>query len=226
MTTASSESPTPVCFVKHHANFEDLTGRKYGMLTVVSYQHTKIMWKIYHSFWECMCECGKMVIRDGAYLRRGSTTSCGCIRGQGVNVKKHGMHKSGEYKSWAGMKDRCYNPKNSGWQDYGGRGISVCERWMSFQNFFEDMGLKPSPNHTVDRRNNDLGYFPGNCKWATKTEQANNRRNSRFVWFNGKQITIAQVCKLTGVNHQTLRKRLNKGQDMATAMRPAGQPLP
>lgn len=124
---------------------------------------------------------------------------------------KHGMIDSTEYESWRGLKGRCLNPKNKKWARYGGRGITVCERWMVFENFFADMGKKPSPRHSVDRINNDGNYEPSNCRWATPLEQRHN--NSRWTWvtIKGERLKVADWARKIGVAESCLRRRLAKG---------------
>lgn len=123
-------------------------------------------------YYVCKCHCGDRFITEGSRLHRGLTTSCGCLR-------RHGMIDSGEYRAWASMKRRCLNPNTRYYERYGGRGITVCERWMSFKNFIQDMGPKPSPDLTLDRTDNNRGYSLDNCRWATRTVQQANRRNTK-----------------------------------------------
>lgn len=121
--------------------------------------------------------------------------------------------KCPEYKVWASMKNRCYNPKDRrSWLPYGGRGITICERWRnSFAAFLADMGRRPSPQHQLDRIDNDGPYCPENCRWATRKEQANNRRNNHFITHDGVTLTLTQWAERTGIPYGTLKARLKAG---------------
>lgn len=135
-----------------------------------------------HRQYECECTCGNICVVQMRHLTAGKTTSCGCYRIERSleTITKHDMHKTSEYKAWQSLKQRCYNPKTIHFKDYGGRGLTVCDRWLeSFENFFEDMGFKPTPTHSIDRIDNHKlidAYSKDNCRWATKKEQVDNRR--------------------------------------------------
>jgi len=125
---------------------------------------------------------------------------------------KHGKYKSKEYGSWQYLKQRCLNVNNASYDTHGGRGISVCERWLnSFENFLEDMGDAPSKLHTIDRIDNNGNYEPSNCRWATKKEQSNNKRNNVLYLFNGEYLTIRQISELTDMPYKLIMNRIKNG---------------
>lgn len=128
---------------------------------------------------------------------------------------KHGHcrkeHRTPEYKTWGRMLNRCRNENEKDFHRYGGRGIQVCDQWVSFENFLADVGLRPSANHSIDRYpNNDGNYEPGNVRWATRSEQCRNRRSTRWVTFKGKQISLAEAADATGLPYDTIKQRIAK----------------
>lgn len=135
-----------------------------------------------------------------------------------------GGRESPTYRSWNLMWQRCRNDKCAKYPQYGGRGITVCERWLKFENFLEDMGLRPK-GKTLDRVNNNLGYYPENCRWATNVEQNNNRRNSILLTCRGETLTLPQWARRLGINQKTLRKRLYQGWPIEQALETPTQTL-
>ena len=155
-------------------------GLKFGRLTVVD--------DLGNSRVACLCDCGLSVFVRCQSLRTGNTQSCGCLKIERAQqnlpapIRTHGEAQRGkhtrEYRIWIDMKSRCFNPLNKHWNDYGGRGITICDRWMDFSNFLADMGRRPS-GLSIDRINNDGNYEPNNCRWATAKEQQHNQRKHR-----------------------------------------------
>lgn len=179
----TSQIPKPAAH-----NFIDRTGQRFGRLLVLEHAGKRegdgfVMWK-------CRCDCGKEVIAVGKQLSRGQTKSCGCLLGDRTREENttHGMKRTRVYRIWGGMWNRCRNENCKDYPRYGGRGIYVCERWKSFENFLADMGQPPSPIHSIDRYpDNDGPYAPWNCRWATPPMQARNRRkrSARLVSLAG-----------------------------------------
>lgn len=168
----------------------------------------------------CVCDCGTQKRVKFWNIKTGLSTSCGCVAARNASARAHLMHeaktthgKSGSraYGIWCGMKDRCGNPNSAYYAYYGGRGVKVCDRWRdSFENFLADMG-EPGPQETIERIDNDGGYEPSNCKWATRKEQQNNRRVSRKITHNGRTMTAKQWSEEAGIHINTLIQRLDSG---------------
>jgi hypothetical protein len=190
----------------------DLTNQVFGRLIAISRHHKTHNG---HWVWNCNCECGNPAIIYATNLVRWLTKSCGCFRIEtsGLANLSHG-HSVGEkptseYRSWCSLLSRCHNPNTRKFSDYGGRGISVCERWKnSFQNFIDDMGLKPSPKHSIDRIDVNGNYEPSNCRWATNAEQSRNRRNNKWYEYNGIKYVITDWATFFNIKEGTLREML------------------
>lgn len=167
--------------------------------------------------YKCKCDCGNERVVSGKYLRKGLSKSCGCFGAEQRKLAstKHGHSPrkghSKEYTSWCNMKNRCYDVNNKQYCDYGGRGISVCDRWLnSFENFLSDMGL--SNGLTLDRIDVNGNYEPTNCKWSTSTEQARNKRNNHIVFLNGQKMVLAEAAEKIGITYDCLRQRIKKNK--------------
>lgn len=175
--------------------------------------------------WLCLCECGKKKVVNGYYLSKGVTRSCGCLALEHSKKfsqlnKSHSMSGTRIYMVWASMLRRCNNKNTKSYINYGGRGIKVCERWLEFSNFYEDMGL-PGEGMTLERVDNDRGYSPDNCRWATRLEQASNKRtakNSRVVIWGGVKRRVLDLAREYGVPYSTVMTRLSRGWGMERAL--------
>lgn len=198
---------------------EDITGRKFHKLTAVKRAGFREGAKCRKSLWLCRCDCGRDAIVAYVELLAGATKSCGCIIGQ--HKRTHGATDTPEFKVWSSMHRRCTDPKVPGYPRYGGRGISVCERWNDFANFLADVGVRPSPDHSIDRRDNDGNYEPANCRWATRIEQSNNRRSSLAVTLHGLTKTAAEWERERGLKPGIVSRRLAKGWDIEKALSPS-----
>lgn len=197
--------------------FQDLEGQKFSRLVVIGFAGQTKLGSM--SQWFCRCDCGNITKIFAGALKNGVTGSCGCLHKE---IKTTHGHKSGGncskiYGIWASMIERCQNPKHKQFKDYGGRGITVCERWHSFENFLADMGERPE-GKTLDRKENDKGYYKENCRWATIFEQANNKRNSILIPFKGEQKTISQLSQEIGLSKFTIYTRLHRGWPIERAL--------
>jgi hypothetical protein len=194
--------------------FKDETGKKYGRLKVLKLTHTDIKG---NACYDCVCDCGNVVNKTG-YKLRGGTKSCGCLQKETLRnlVTTHGYTKNGatrcEYNTWCDMIRRCHNPKRGDYKYYGGIGITVCDKWRnSFVSFLEDMGKKPTPKHSIDRINNSEGYYPENCRWATRKEQANNMSTNILLTHNGETMNIAQWSERLNISWSKISRGHKKG---------------
>lgn len=182
-------------------------GARYGRLVVVEEIPGRGGW------WLCKCDCGNTKKVRYSHLRTGFISSCGCFRLQRlrVAVTTHGRTRSPIYVCWLNMKARCTNPNYVQWCDYGGRGITVCTRWLeSFENFLADMGDMPHVDSTIERENVNRGYEPGNCVWLSRTLQNRNKRVSRLITYKDVTLTLVEWSELLGVGYNTLRSRLTE----------------
>lgn len=194
-----------------------LSGQRFGRLLV-----TKQDGVIHgnRTAWECLCDCGSITRSSTTKLVNGSKKSCGCLEVENQeSLLKHGMYGTRAYRIWQNMKTRCLNKECEFFPLYGGRGITICEKWMSFEGFYEDMG-EPPENATIDRLDNDLGYTKENCRWRTMKEQANNRSTNIDVTFGGETKTLKQWAEYFGLKYTTTYWRYKKGWPIDRVLTP------
>lgn len=188
---------------------KDLTGERFGKLTVVKYCGV-----INHrAVFECKCDCGNTKVVQGQLLIRGNTKSCGCLQKETPNATKHGLRNTHLYGVWCTMKSRCNNENSKHYALYGGRGITVCHEWQKFEPFYNwaiENGYKEGL--TLDRIDVNGNYEPSNCRWVDVKTQQNNRRNNRLITYNGETKTLAQWADEKGISKTTLHNRLTKSK--------------
>lgn len=204
MKTIETLNPPPAELPRYQ-NFCNIAGQIFSEVTVLYYTgvHLSPQGKR-TSMWFCQCSCGKKFIASGNNLKRENTKTCGCSRGS------HKMSDSPEWEAWSAIIQRCKNPRNPGFKNYGGRGISVCKRWEKFENFIADMGIRPE-GHSIDRTNNNGDYEPSNCKWVLNRLQHRNKRSNRLVTIGGSTRCISEWSEITGVSPNGLKKRIKNG---------------
>jgi hypothetical protein len=212
-----------------NGNFIDLAGQVFGNLTVLSRAGSR--GRI--TTWLCRCTCGREVTKRGDRLHGGQTKSCDKHehRWKPPRVDIVGLTTCYrvEYKIWQHMRARCENKKHDKYRIYGKLGVQVCERWKKFQNFLDDMGRRPSPKHSLDRHPDCRGnYEPGNCRWATRKEQARNTRNNVYVEYQGTRMLLVELVEKFGLSRSTVKARLKKGwlleDAIVTPVRPKARP--
>ncbi len=185
----------------------ELTGRRFDRLLVIGRAENDNRG---NTRWRCQCDCGESTTAVGYQLKAGNKRSCGCLQRE-RSSETHRVHGGGddpEYDVWRSMRLRCLDKRNP---NYGGRGIAVCERWQSYANFIADMGRRPSPKHSLDRVDNDSGYNPDNCRWATQKEQCRNTRFNRLVNYAGQKMPLVEACEQAGLPYGPVLLRLNRG---------------
>ena len=193
----------------------DLTGDKYGYLTVIKMARERT--KNGRIQWECICECGNQVIVPAHKLRGGEVKSCGCHHYDCNHRSKKAKNNPRLYNIYCGMKKRCNNPLYPMYPNYGGRGITICDEWDTFDPFcewalangFDEFAAKSEC--TIDRIDNSKGYSPDNCRWTSMLEQSNNKRNNRLLTFNGKTQTVAEWSRECGFKSNVITQRLARG---------------
>jgi hypothetical protein len=195
--------------------FRNIAGRRFTRLVAET-----VVKKGDRIHWRCRCDCGAYCVVSSGNLTSGNTRSCGCLHNEELvqRVYRHGHTVGGgfslEYQSWRSMIARCTSENDSYWYLYGGRGITVCDRWLSFENFLADMGSRPSKEHTIDRIESERNYEPDNCRWATRDVQVNNRTNTLYVDYRGERLPFAVALRKAGgkVSIKTAWWRIFRGR--------------
>lgn len=194
----------------------DISGQRFERWLVGSY--------IGKGNWDCVCDCGTTRPVSTSNLVLGKSFSCGCLGREMCSIKNktHGLTGVRAYRIWSQMKARCSQVSNKSYASYGGRGIKVCDRWMSFENFYADMGA-PKEGLSLDRINNHGNYEPSNCRWATQSQQCRNKRDNRLISLNGETRCLNDWAEKAGIKQSTLARRLDSGWPVADALsRPLG----
>ena len=201
--------------------FIDLTGQRFGKLTVIKRDNDYVSPKGYVALnWLCQCECGQRVVVRGCNLKSGASQSCGCERIIHPNRLIHGDAHIRLHNIWSGMKKRCTNPNDSSYSIYGARGIHVCDEWNSYETF-RDWAYKNGYNDSlsIDRIDMNGNYEPNNCRWVNSSVQANNKRSNHVLKYNDQSHTIAEWSRITGISYGRIKDRINKcGWDVERAL--------
>lgn len=183
-----------------------LLNQQFGILTVIDLHHRSKVSGGTLLFWRCRCECGAETVVAANNLRSGNTKSCGCLKKRaGERTRTHGLSGSKAYELWSAMIQRARGNRAA---SYAERGIGVCERWLSFENFLADMGNPPGPRYSVERVDNDKGYEPGNCKWLPMVDQWRNRSTTKLWDFEGEKKSLREIAESRGMCAATLRHRI------------------
>lgn len=220
-----NQAEEPIALLPVPSNVEDITGQVFGRLTVLGFMGRKSG----DQRWICQCSCGTLKDFIGYSLRGGNSKSCGCARSEKTRQRctSHGMatrcRRSFEYSVWAGMVKRCRFPHNPRFKNYAGRGIKVCEEWLSFEKFYSDMGDSPSKYHSIDRINVNGNYEPTNCRWATRVEQNNNRRNAVRVFDGDEWLSPGAMAVKHGLAYQLVYERARRGIQGPNLVKPSRQ---
>ena len=193
---------------------QNLTGARFGNWVVIKHAPAS---KDGKTRWQCRCNCGRESVVRAASLLAGRSTQCKSCSGS-TNRLVHGKSQSPEYAAWRSIHARCENTNNIGYGNYGGRGLTVCERWQSFDAFYKDMGPRPGTGFSVERIDNTRGYSPTNCMWATQKQQHRNKRTNRRITFQGKTQCLQDWAAETGLSRQCISHRLKRGWTIESAL--------
>lgn len=195
---------------------KDLTGQVFGYLTVIREVERSYRWGTSKRQWLCKCKCGQEVVKLQDALLKDKSCGCSQTKWMADRIRKHGAtageERASEYKIWSGIRHRCLCPTSKYFGNYGERGIEICARWDDFEAFYADMGPRPSPAHSIERKDNDGPYSPDNCVWATRTTQNRNQRRNLMTPFNEGYAAVADIAEVKGLNGHNYGKALrNKG---------------
>jgi hypothetical protein len=189
----------------------DIAGKKFNSLFVLRRAMPFEAPNRNEAYWVCLCDCGQITIDTGSHVRHDYKKTCSCRnKFAGDGGREIRLLYANEYNIWQSIWFRCTNRHGRAYKNYGGRGITVHLRWRSFKNFLCDMGPRPSKNHSIERRNNSLGYSKDNCYWATRKEQSRNTRRTRMITYQGKTMCINDWAKHTGIARKVIARRLDK----------------
>lgn len=199
-------------------NFLDLTGKRFGRLIVQCRVPSRK--KNHKPRWKCLCDCGNMIETQASQLQQGQTKSCRCLMAERTREANttHGKTGTRIYRIWSGMLNRCRNPNSKDYTHYRKRGIHVCRAWYRFESFYADMGEPPTGSHELERLDNSRGYEPGNCVWATATQQARNRRSNVLITWSGKTQCVSAWEQELGFSSGRLSRRLRSGWSLKRAI--------
>lgn len=192
-----------------------MTGKHFGAWVVLARAGSRNTFV----YWLCRCDCGTVSELSGGALRGGKTKSCGCKKEEGrqAALTGHRETRTPTWNSWLSMRHRCSNQNDPSYPRYGGRGIRVCERWENYENFVADMGHRPDGT-TLDRVDNSGNYEPGNCRWATGSEQSRNRRSTRTLTHEGVTLPLVEWAKRTGIARTAITERIRRGWTVSAAL--------
>jgi hypothetical protein len=195
-------------------SIKDLSSQRFSRILVISREGTN---KYRQAMWNCICDCGETLVLSTNHLTTGNTKSCGCYHRE--KITKHGNYLHPLYSKWIAIKYRCYDKKSGSYPNYGGRGIRMSKSWFySFEQFAKDIGLPPTPKHSIDRIDNNKGYSKLNCKWSTQKEQNNNTRQTMFLTHEGQTKPVSQWAKDIGIPADRIKSRIRHGKSVSEAL--------
>lgn len=184
----------------------NLIGERFGRLIVLE---RTLNSRLGQSMWLCLCDCGIKKVIQGSNLKAGITKSCGCLQSEisSKRLMSHGGYGTGSYNSWHGIKGRCLNKSDKDYFRYGRRGIKICDKWLKFEGFYQDMGDKPE-HMSIDRIDNNKGYYKENCRWATDNQQARNRSDTIFIAYGGKTMSMVEWSEYLNIDYDKFKHRV------------------